>query len=51
MFICNFFFAENMNFSIEPFATDSQLNDIEEIRRLYDLFDVSFINYLLFLIY
>lgn len=25
---------------------DSQLHEIEEIRRLYDLFDVSFNNYI-----
>lgn len=34
-----------MNFSIEPFTIDSQLCDIKEIRRLYDLFDVSFTNH------
>ncbi|XP_025412575.1 uncharacterized protein LOC112685020 isoform X2 [Sipha flava] len=32
--------AENMNFSIEPFTIDSELYNIKEIRRLYDLFDV-----------
>jgi hypothetical protein len=38
-----------MNFSIEPFTIDSELYNIKEIRRLYDLFDVSLINYLLFI--
>lgn len=37
-----------MNFYIEPFTIDSELYDIKEIRRLYDLFDVSLINCLLF---
>lgn len=31
-------------YSFEP-VVDSQLYDVEEIRRLYDLFDVSFIQY------
>lgn len=46
--ICVKFLGNNMSvFSIEP-VIDSQLRDIEEIRRLYDLFDVSIIDNLIF---
>jgi len=34
------------DYSIEP-VVDSELYEVEEIRHLYDLFDVSFNDYLL----